>query len=270
LTGKRIGLIAGNGRFPLIWCTAAKRQGYEIAAVAHTGETEQELEKIADSVLWVRLGELGKIIDFFSSTGVKEVALAGGIKKKRIFFDARPDWRALAVLARVGPKKDDALLRALADELATAGISVRESTAFLSDMMTPESLLTKRPLTPDEEKDVAFGFRMAKEAGRLEFGQCVIVKDQTVVAVEAIEGTDETIRRGGRLAQEGAVVVKVCKDHQDTRFDLPTVGPDTVRVMAESGARVLALEAGKSIILEKDLLVQTADELGISVVGIQG
>lgn len=266
---KLIGLIAGNGRFPLIWSEAARRQGYRVAAAAHLGETDQAIEDIAESVLWVHLGELGKIIDFFSKAGVTEVTLAGGIKKRRMFLDARPDWRALSVLARVGPKKDDALLRALADELSAAGITVRESTAFLPFLITPESLLTARPLSPEEQQDVAFGMRMAKEAGRMEFGQCVVVKDQTLIAVEAIEGTDETIRRGGRLAKDGAVVVKVSKDHQDRRFDLPAVGPETIDVMAEVGARVLALEAGGSMILDKDLLVQRADDAGISVVGVK-
>ena len=269
LKGKTIGLIAGNGQFPLIWCSAAKHQGFRVVAVAHLGETDKLLEEMADSVTWVRLGELGRIIETFKKAGVSEVALAGGIKKKRIFLDARPDFRALSVLARVGPRKDDALLRALADELAAVGIKVNKSTEFLSVLLTPEVLMTARPLTSEEEKDVAFGANLAKEVGRLELGQCVVVKDQTVLAVEAIEGTDETIRRGGLLAKEGAVVVKVCKNHQDTRFDLPTVGPDTIDVMAEVGARVLAVEAGKSIILERDQLIRKANEAGMTVLGIK-
>src|SRR3972149_9561368 len=159
---KRIGLIAGSGQFPLLWARAAKQQGYEVMAVAHVGETAKELEGIADSVVWVRLGELGKIVDAFKSANVTEAVLAGGIRKGRIFTDAKPDWRALALLTRVGLKNDDAVLRALSDELAREGIAVQESTALLSFLLTPKGLLTGRSITPEEEKDIALGFRIVR------------------------------------------------------------------------------------------------------------
>lgn len=264
---KRIGLIAGSGQFPLLWARAAKQQGYEVMAVAHVGETAKELEGIADSVVWVRLGELSKIVDAFKAANVTEAVLAGGIRKSRIFTDAKPDWRALALLTRVGAKNDDAVLRALSDELAREGIAVQESTALLSFLLTPQGLLTGRSITPEEEKDIALGFRIAKELGRFEIGQCVVVKAQAVLAVEAMEGTDEAIRRGGRLSGEGAVVVKASKPQQDFRFDLPTVGPNTISVMAEVKATVLALEAGHSIMLDRNRLLEKAEAAGVSVVG---
>jgi DUF1009 family protein len=268
---KRIGLIAGSGQFPLLWARAAKQQGYEVVAIAHVGETGEELSTIVDKVVWVHLGELDKIIGSLKAWGITEAVLAGGIRKSRLFSDARPDRRAIALLMRVEARSalggDDALLRALSDELAREGIAVQESTALLSSLLTPAGLLTGRPLTPDEEKDIRFGFRLAKELGRLEVGQCVVIKAQTVLAVEALEGTDETIRRAGRLSGPGAVVVKASKPQQDVRFDLPAVGPQTITVMAEVKAAVLALEAGSSIILEKERLVGLADTAGISVIG---
>ena len=266
---KRIGLIAGSGQFPLIWVREAKRQGYEVTAVGHIGETEEELETLADSLVWVQLGELNKIIKVLKKAGITETALAGGIRKTRMFKDVKPDLRALNLLARVGAPKDDALLRAISDELASDGIRVVESTVFLSSLLTPQGPLTSRMPSREEEKDVAFGWKVVKELGQLDIGQCVVVKRQTVLAVEAIEGTDETIRRGGRLAQKGAVVVKACKPQQDVRFDLPAVGKQTIAVMLEVGATALALEAGRTIMLEKELLIKKADESGISVIGVK-
>jgi UDP-2,3-diacylglucosamine hydrolase len=266
---KRIGLIAGSGQFPLIWVREAKRQGYEVMAVGHIGETEKELETLADSLVWVRLGELNKIIKAFKKADITETALAGGIRKARMFKDVKPDLRALSLLARVGVPKDDALLRAISDELASDGIKVVESTVFLSSLLTPQGSLTSRAMSGEEEKDIAFGWKVVKELGQLDIGQCVVVKRQTVLAIEAMEGTDETIRRGGQLAQEGAVVVKACKPQQDVRFDLPTVGKQTIAVMFEVGATVLALEAGRTIMLEKEQLLKKAEDSGISVIGVK-
>ena len=265
---KKIGLIAGSGQFPLIWVREAKRQGYEVTAIGHVGETAEELETIADTFVWVRLGELGKIIKTFKKEGIKEAVLAGGIRKARMFKDVRPDLRAMSLLARVGAPKDDVLLRAISDELASDGINVLESTSFLSSLLTPQGSLTSRSASREEERDIDFGWKMVKELGQLDIGQCVVVKRQTVLAIEAIEGTDETIRRGGLLAQEGAVVVKARKPQQDVRFDLPTVGTETIAVMFEVGATVLALEAKRTIMLEKEQLINNANAAGISVIGI--
>ncbi|MBI3610844.1 MAG: UDP-2,3-diacylglucosamine diphosphatase LpxI [Nitrospirae bacterium] len=264
---KTIGIIAGSGTFPLTVAQAARKEGYRVIAVAHTGETPPDLASFADEVTWIHVGELNKLIAAFKEAGVSEAVMAGGIKKVRLFGNAKPDLRALSLLARVGIKKDDSLLRALAEELTGEGIRIRAATELLSAILTPKGLLTTRSLTSREEQDVEYGWSLAKEIGRLDIGQCVVVKDRTVLAVEAIEGTDETIRRGGSLGREGAVVVKVSKPQQDARFDLPTVGPQTIEVMAEVGATVLALEAGISIMLERDRLLEKAESAGISVLG---
>lgn len=246
---------------------AARQEGYRVVAVAHEGETLPDLASEVDEVTWIYVGELNKMIAAFKKAGISDAVMAGGIKKIRLFGNARPDLRTLALLARVGIKKDDSLLRAVAEELATEGIRIRSATELLSGLLTPKGLLTDRPLTANEEQDAEFGWSLAKEIGRLDIGQCAVVKDRTVLAVEAIEGTDETIRRGGRHGGRGAVVVKVKKPQQDVRFDLPAVGPATIDVMAEVGATVLVLESGASILLDKDRLLEKARVAGISVLG---
>lgn len=262
-------MIAGSGEFPLMWARVARQLGYQVTAIAHRGETGSELENIVESVTWVRLGQLDKIIRCLKQFKIEEVAFAGGILKSRIFIDARPDFRALKILARVGARKDDSLLRAISDELESEGIRVLDSTAFLKDLLMPLGLLTARSVTPQEQKDIEIGWKIAKEIGQLDIGQCVVVKDQTILAVEAIEGSDATIERGGSLAKKGAVVIKVSKPQQDRRFDLPTVGPHTIKVMTDVGASVLALEAGTSILLEKERVILEADQAGISVIGLK-
>lgn len=266
---KRIGLIAGNGMFPIEFAKAAKRKGLTVVAVAHEGETMRELEQVADSVFWIKVGQLGRLIKIFKEQGVADALMAGGIKKTRLFGGAMPDLRGAALLARMLYKKDDSILRAVAEELESEGITVHESTLFLDDMLAPAGVLTGRRPTKDEQKDIKFGWYMAKEIGRLDIGQTVVVKGQAVLAVEAIEGTDEAIRRGGVLGNGGAVVVKVCKPHQDLRFDLPAAGIQTIKTMAEVNASCLAVEAGKTIILERDAVVKEADSLGIAIVGIE-
>lgn len=266
---KRIGLIAGNGTFPIEFAKAAKRKGLTVVAVAHEGETMRELEQVADSVFWIKVGQLGRLIKIFKEQGVADALMAGGIKKTRLFGGAMPDLRGAALLARMLYKKDDSILRAVAAELESEGITVRESTLFLDDILAPAGVLTRRRPTKDEQKDIKFGWYMAKEIGRLDIGQTVVVKGQAVLAVEAIEGTDEAIRRGGGLGNGGAVVVKVCKPHQDLRFDLPAAGIQTIKTMAEVNASCLAVEAGKTIILERDAVVKEADSLGIAIVGVE-
>jgi len=246
---------------------AARDEGYRVVAVAHNGETLPEMAAVADELSWIYVGELNKLIAVFKEAGVSEAVMAGGIKKVRLFGNAKPDMRTLMLLARVGIKKDDNLLRAVADELASEGIRIRSATEMLSSILTPQGLLTERRLTSREEQDADYGWSLAKEIGRLDIGQCVVVKDRTVLAVESIEGTDETIRRGGLHGGKGAVVVKVSKPQQDARFDLPTVGPRTIEVMADVGATVLVIEAGRSILLEKKILTEKARAGGISVLG---
>jgi DUF1009 family protein len=261
----KIGLIAGNGRFPLLFAEEAKKAGARVIAVAHRGETDPMIERVADEVTWIRVGQLGRLIRALKSAGVTEAVMAGGIKKTRI-FEARPDLRALKILARSKQGKDDALLRAVAEELEREKIRIRESTLYLSRLLADPGEMT-RPLTREEREDVRFGWRLAKEVGLLDIGQCVVVKSGIVLAVEAVDGTDATIQRGGALSGGGAVVVKVFKPKQDFRFDIPAVGPGTIAVMREAKASVLAVEAQKTLLLDKGELLEAARQAGIAVVG---
>ena len=265
---RKLGLIAGNGKFPLIFAQQAKREGVSLVTVAHRGETLEGIEKLVDNVTWVYVGELGKIIRTFHETGVQEVVMAGGIKKVKLFANFRPDLRGAAFLARVRSREDDQLLRGVADELEKDGIRVVESTMFLSQIIPPEGVLTRCSPSREQWEDVRLGFETAKETGRLGIGQCVVVKRRVVLAVEAAEGTDAAIRRGGELGKEGFVAVKVSKPQQDLRFDVPAVGLETIGTMRELKGAVLAVEAGKTILLEKEELIREADRAGIAVVGV--
>jgi UDP-2,3-diacylglucosamine hydrolase len=265
---EKIGLIAGNGQFPIAFARAAKEKGMQVIAVAHEGETLPELAQWVDGIFWIKVGHLGKLISIFHEQGVKDVLMAGGIKKTRLFGGGLPDLRGAAMLARMIHKKDDSILRSVARELESEGITVRESTLYLDNIVARQGVLTKRKPSKDERRDVEFGWSMAKEIGRLDIGQTVVVKDQAVLAVEAIEGTDEAIRRGGSLCGSGAVVVKVCKPQQDLRFDLPAVGALTIQAMEQVKASCLAVEAGKTIIIERDTVIRDAERAGISIVAL--
>lgn len=265
---KKLGLIAGSGKFPLIFASEAKRQGYSVIAVAHRGESDGEIEKIVDQLTWVYVGQLGKIIAVFHRAGVTEAIMAGGIRKVKLFGNFRPDLRGTRFLAKIKSREDDALLRGIADELAAEGIQILESTLCLSHIIPSEGVLTKRAPLQKEWVDIQLGFRVAKEIGRLGIGQTVVVKNRVVLAVEAVEGTDAAIQRGGALAGAGCVVVKVSKPHQDLRFDVPAIGLDTVNNLHRVGGNVLAVEAGRTILLEKESLLRQADAYGISVVGV--
>ncbi len=265
---QKIGLIAGNGTFPIEFAKAAKQKNLEVVAVAHEGETTPDLASWVDAIFWIKVGQLGKIIKIFKEQGVHDVLMAGGIRKTRL-FNARPDLRGAAFLARMIHKKDDFLLRGVAEELESEGIVVRESTLYLDNVLAPAGALTKRKPSKVEWKDIAFGWHMAKEVGRLDIGQTVVVKNQAILAVEAIEGTDEAVRRGGRLCGKGAVVVKVCKPDQDLRFDLPAAGIETIKTMKEVRASCLAVETGKTIILDREAVVKEANKAGIAIVGVE-
>jgi len=267
---RKLGLIAGNGKFPLIFADQAKHEGVSLVTIAHRGETAKEIEKLADQVTWVYVGELGKIIRTFHRAGITEAVMVGGIKKARLFSNFRPDLRGAAFLARIKSREDDQLLRGVAEELEGEGIRVLRSTLFLSRIIAQEGVLTRRSPTPGQWNDVRFGFQLAREAGRLGIGQCVVVKNRVVLAVEAVEGTDAAIRRGGDLGKEGFVVAKASKPHQDLRFDVPAVGVETIKVLRESGGAVLAVEAGKTILLEKEELLAVADRAKVSIVAVSG
>jgi hypothetical protein len=260
-----IGLIAGNGRFPLLFARAAKQLGHRLVAVAHTGETAPELAQEVDEITWIQVGQLGRLLAAFRGAGVKQAVFVGGIRKQALLDHFAPDERGMAFLARLPHFGDDTLLRALAEELEGEGICVVPSTLFLERLLTPPGVLTRTEPSPEQWADIDLGVRVAKAIGQWDIGQTVVVQNRIVLGVEAIEGTDATIARAGRT---GAVVVKVSKPQQDLRFDVPAVGPRTVAMCAQTGVAVLALEAGKTLMLEKDELLAAANTLGLSVVGV--
>ena len=266
--GERIGLIAGNGRFPIIFADNARRLGYRVSAVAHEGETEPELAGHVDRIHWIKIGQLNKLIKAFKEDGVHQAVMLGGIKKTHVFTTLRPDFRTLALATRLALWKDDDILRELAKELEREGIVICESTFGLEGILVEEGTLTARSPSEKEWEDIHYGWEVAHEIGRLDIGQCVVIKDRVVVAVEAVEGTDEAIKRGGVLVKEGAVVVKRSKPQQDLRFDLPAVGPRTIEVMALVKASVLAIEAGRTILLDREIMLDKARSARIAIVGI--
>jgi UDP-2,3-diacylglucosamine hydrolase len=265
---EKIGLIAGKGQFPLLFAEAAGRLGLEVVAVAHQGETDPSLESLAHECYWISVGQLGKLIRAFKNAGVSRAVMAGGLSRGRLFREFWPDLRALNLIRRAGAGHDDRILRGLAAELEQEGITIVSPLLYLDELLATPGQLSRRRPTAAELEDIGYGFRIAKEVGRLDLGQCVVVRRQVVTALEAIEGTDDTIRRGGRLAGKGAVVVKVSKPGQDLRFDLPTVGKNTIEVMAEVEAGVLAVEAGKTLIFDRQEMVALADKAGIAVWGV--
>jgi UDP-2,3-diacylglucosamine hydrolase len=265
----RIGLIAGGGQFPLLFARAAREKGIDVFAVAHVNETDPELEAHVTRIAWVHLGQLRRLLRFFKQHAVAEAVMMGGIKKTRMFRDVRPDLKTIALMAGLRHTHDDNLLRAFAGALEAEGIRVLESTAFLPELLAPAGCWTRRTPSAAETSDIALGWHLAKEIGRLDIGQCVVVGGGSVLAVEAIDGTDATIRRGGRLGNGQAVVIKVCKPTQDFRFDVPAVGTETIRTMAEAGVTALALEAEKAVVFDREEMIRAADEARIAVVAFR-
>jgi UDP-2,3-diacylglucosamine hydrolase len=266
--GERIGLIAGNGRFPIIFADNARKLGYHVSAVAHEGETEPELASHVDRIHWIKIGQVSKLIKAFKEDRVHQAVMLGGIKKTHVFTTVRPDFRTLAMATRLALWKDDDILREFAKELEREGIAICESTFGLEGILVEEGSLTARTPTEKEWEDIRYGWDVAHDIGRLDIGQCVVIKDRVVVAVEAVEGTDGAIKRGGELAKEGAVVVKRSKPQQDLRFDLPAIGPRTIEVMASVKAAVLAVEAGRTILLDREIMLDKARSARIAIVGI--
>ena len=262
----RFGLIAGNGRFPLLFAEAAQAAGVDVIAVAHEGETPPELADCVPDVTWVHVGELGKIIATFQAAGVTEAVMAGGIYKVGALTNIQPDARGMAFIGKLPNLNDDAILRGVARELEAEGITIVESTRFLPSLVPAAGTLTRTEPDTAQWKDIRLGVAAAKAIGRWDIGQSVVVKRGTVIAVEGAEGTNATIRRAGELAGSGGVVVKVSKPHQDLRFDVPAVGPDTVTVMQEAGVQVLAVEAGKTLLIERPAFVEQANRYGLAVV----
>jgi DUF1009 family protein len=266
---ERLGLIAGNGRFPLIFSRAARRQGLAVVAVAHRGETEPDLEGCVDELTWIQVGQIEPIVAAFRARGVRRAVMAGGIRKAGLLGHFAPDERGLRFLSKLETWSDDAVLRGLAAELEEEGIEVVESTLFLGALLTPEGLLTTHTVSERQWRDVRYGLAAARGIGRWDIGQTVVVKTGVVVAVEAVEGTDVALARGGELGRGGSVAVKVSKPGQDLRFDVPAVGPETVRRCRAAGIDVLALEAGRTLLLDRDELLAAAESSGLAIVGVR-
>lgn len=266
---ERIGIIAGGGQFPLLAADSAKRNGVEVIAVAFEGEADPCLAERVDEIIWIKLGQLGRLISVFKKRNVEKALMAGTINKSRMFGNVKPDFRGLTFMSKFALFHDDNILRALADELMGEGIEIVSSTLYLPDLPAPEGCLTKRKPTREEKADMEAGWKIAKELGRLDIGQCVVIRKKTALAIEAIDGTNATILRGGKIAGEKAVVVKVSKPEQDLRFDVPSIGPETINAMIEAGASALAIEAGKTLLFDKDRMIKLADENRISVISFK-
>jgi UDP-2,3-diacylglucosamine hydrolase len=263
-----VGLLAGNGRFPLLFARTAKAEGARVVAVAHEGETDPALADHVEAITWIRVGQLEPVVRAFRSHGVRRAVMAGGIHKAALMTGFAPDERGARVLSRLRAWSDDAVLREVAVELENEGIAVVDSTLFLSSILTPPGRLAGPEIDAAQQRDIEYGLRVARGIGRYDVGQTVVVKSGVVLAVEAIEGTDEALKRGGRLARGGAVAVKVSKPGQDLRFDVPAVGPTTVETCREAGIAVLALEAGRTLLLEKERFLSAADAAGLAVTGV--
>jgi len=267
---KPIGLIAGSGSFPVIFSQKAASRGFRVCAVGFHDNTSQDLANYVDALEIIHIGQIKRLIKFFKNHQVIEAVMIGAIKKPGAIRDIRPDMKAIALIANMRhDTHDDRILRAFAGVLEDEGIRIRSSTFLLPELLAEEGCWTRRNPTKAEQSDMTLGWRMAKEVGRLDIGQCVVVSNGSVLAVEGIDGTDATIRRGGELARGSAVVAKVCKPTQDFRFDVPAVGAQTVQTMHEAGASVLVIEAGRSLVFDKDEMIRLADQWGISIVAME-
>jgi len=268
---KKIGIIAGAGELPKAIATEAHSQGYTVVAIALEPLADKSLSDYVEEVKWVNVGKFGQIIDTLKKYGLKEAVMAGKVSKSLLYRSKiTPDLKAVKILFSLKDRSDDSILLAVAREIEKEGIHLLDILRFSTGILTPEGVLTEDGPTDEEWKDILFGWKIAKEIGRLDIGQTVVVKNQAVMAIEAIEGTDEAIIRGGRLAGKGAVVVKVSKPKQDMRFDVPVVGLNTIRAMLEVDARVLSVESKKSIILNREQIIEEAKKTGISIVGYSG
>jgi hypothetical protein len=269
----RLGLIAGNGRFPFLVLDAARRAGHDVTVIGLKDETFPDLETIAStappaSFHWISLGQLGTLVSLLKTAGVTQAVMAGQVKHTKLFaVMASADMTLLRVIMKLKTKNTDALIAGIADELRTEGIELLNSTAFLAPLLAKAGVLTRRAPTTEEQADFDFGYRIADAIAGFDIGQTIAVKSAAVVAVEAMEGTDIVIARAGQLAGAGVRVVKVAKPNQDMRFDVPVVGVSTIEAMKSAGATALSVDAGKTLMIDGDAIVKTADEAGICIIG---
>jgi hypothetical protein len=267
----RIGIIAGNGRFPFLALQGARSLGHDVTVVAVKEEAFADLEQAAReahaSYHSVSLGHLGKCIKILRQDGVSQAVMAGQVKHAKIFSGIVPDLTLLSVLTKLRARNTDALISAVAEVMRKEGIELLDSTVFLGPLLAKEGQLTRRAPDETERADLAFGYRMADEVAGLDIGQTVVVKDKAVVAVEAMEGTDAAILRAGELAGGGVRVIKVAKPNQDMRFDVPVIGVATIDIMRRAGATAISVDAGRTLVIDGDQVFKAADEAGIAIVG---
>jgi DUF1009 family protein len=273
---ERIGLIAGNGRFPFLVIDAARAQGYEVIVAAIKEEAFPEIESRGAAVHWLSLGELSKLIETFKREGVQRAIMAGQVKHKQIFSSIRPDWRLAKLLLSLGTRNTDSLLGAVAKVLADEGIILENSTSLLEPLLAKPGVLSKRAPSEQEKTSVAYGREVARHMAQYDIGQTVVVAETACVAVEAMEGTDATIERAGQIMasldsdasilSRGLTVIKIAKPNQDMRFDVPVIGVKTIEVMRKTGATCLALDAGKCLLLDGDAIITAADAAQIAIV----
>jgi len=269
MEAQRLGVIAGGGKFPYLIVKEAQRRGREVTVVGIKGVASDQLEKLApERTYWVGVGDLDKLINILKKNGVSQAMMVGKVSHSLVYERVKIDHRFQALLRELKDRKTDSLLRGIADTLTREGIQVIDSTTFLSHYLAPPGILTERAPTPEEMEDIRFGREIAREVGRLDIGQTVVVKDKAVIAVEGMEGTDELIRRGGKIGGKGVVVVKVCKPQQDMRFDVPVVGLNTIETMSEVRASALAVDAGKTLFFDKEELLSRADQEDIAIIAL--
>jgi UDP-2,3-diacylglucosamine hydrolase len=267
----RIGVIAGNGRFPFLALQGARSLGHDVTVVAIKEEAFKDLEAAAADagadLHWVSLGQLGRCIKILKAAGISRAVMAGQVKHVKIFGGIVPDLTLLSVFRRLKARNTDALISAVADVMKDEGIELLDSTAFLEPLLAREGVLSQRPPTAEEAADFSFGYRMADGIAALDIGQTIAVKHQAVVAVEAMEGTDEVIGRAGHLAGPGVRIVKVAKPNQDMRFDVPVIGLATIQAMRVAGASALSIDAGRTLMFDREDLLRSANEAQIAIVG---
>ena len=275
----KLGLIAGNGRFPFLVLDAARAQGYEVVVAAIKEETFPEIEsRGASAIYWLSLGELSKLIDTFHREGVTRAVMAGQVKHKQIFSGIRPDWRLAKLLLSLTTRNTDSLLGAVAKVLADEGIVLENSTALLEPLLAKVGVLTKRAPSEQELKSIEYGRTVARGLAQYDIGQTVVVAENACIAVEAMEGTDATIERAGDIMAQASAgedahatldrsltVVKIAKPNQDMRFDVPVIGVKTIEVMKKAGATCLAIDSGKCLLIDGDAVIRGADEFGIAI-----
>ena len=269
-SSSKFGLIAGNGKFPFLVLEAARSQGIDMVVAAIKEETFPEIEQHAKSVHWMSLGQLGKLIKTFKAEGVNQAIMAGQVKHKQIFSSIVPDLKMLQLLASLAIKNTDSLIGAVAKMLEDEGIHLMDSTLFLRPLLPEPGLLTARAPSEEERRDLDYGYKVARELGRLDLGQSVAVADGACVAVEAMEGTDAVMERAASLVNGRPLrVVKLAKPNQDLRFDVPVIGPATIRLMARIRVTALAIEARKTLMIDREHLIREADALGVAIIAVE-